>query len=83
MNYELEIKSPRPYFAEIPYYLWGAVNYDSEGDCKYPTDTDWTWLELTNRETDEFLEITSDEDRWYVSGQGTAAARAARSSGPA
>jgi hypothetical protein len=42
---------PLPFFAEYPYYLWGEVNYDSEGDCKRPTDRAWTRLELANRAT--------------------------------
>lgn len=78
MQYELRIEVPRPYFAELPYYLWGTVNYDSEGDCKYPTDTDWTWLELTHRETDESLEIFGNGgNRWNISGTDPTAARAA------
>lgn len=76
MEYSLIIKSPRPYFAEVPYYLWGTVNYDSEGDCKCPTDTEWTWLQLTHRDTDEALEITGNGDIWRVSGEDPVAARA-------
>jgi hypothetical protein len=37
-TFDLFITDPRPYFAEIPYALWGEVNYDSEGDCGRPTD---------------------------------------------
>ena len=70
MEYELTIKMPRPYFEEMPYYMWGTVNYDSEGDCKRPTDTEWTFLELTNRETKETLEITSREDALGVDALG-------------
>lgn len=73
-THRLRLDSPRPYFAEVPYYLWGQVNYDSEGDCKSPTDRKWTWLELTNRETRERLEITSQEDTWEVSGTNPCAA---------
>lgn len=27
----LHLTSPRPCFAELPYYVWGQVNYDSDG----------------------------------------------------
>jgi hypothetical protein len=50
-------RSLLPFFAEYPYFLWGEVNYDSEGDCEHPTDRTWEWLVLTNRETEEALEI--------------------------
>lgn len=57
MKYTLSINKPKPYFAEIPYYLWGAVNYGSDGDCSHPTSQEWTYLELTNRDTGEILKI--------------------------
>jgi hypothetical protein len=57
MRYKLTIKQSRPFFAEIPYYIWGEINYDSEGDCKYPTDRTWTWICLTNRENSETMKI--------------------------
>lgn len=60
-QYRIEITSPRPYFAEVPYYLWGEVNYDSEGDCKRPTDRLWSWFQLTNRETREAVDIAGKE----------------------
>lgn len=50
-TYQFLLHAPRPYFAEIPYALWGEVNYDSEGDCRRPTDQEWTSLELTHRDT--------------------------------
>ena len=62
----LEIENPRPYFAELPYFLWGEVNYDSDGDCSCPTARDWTCLQLTHRGTDEIVEITSTESSWKV-----------------
>jgi hypothetical protein len=77
VTHRIRLGTPRPFFAEVPYYLWGQVNYDSEGDCKSPTDRNWTWLELTNRETRERLEITSQADAWEVSGEDPSAARAA------
>ena len=76
-THRLRFDSPRPFFAEVPYYLWGQINYDSEGNCKSPTDRTWTWLELTNRQTRERLEITGQADTWEVSGEAPAAARAA------
>ncbi|MEO8701373.1 MAG: hypothetical protein ABI867_15100 [Kofleriaceae bacterium] len=60
---------PLPFFAEVPYYLWGEVNYDSDGDCKRPTDRAWSYLALENRESGERLllelaggELTLDGD---------------------
>lgn len=77
ITHRLRSGTPRPFFAEIPYYLWGQVSYDSDGDCTSPTDRSWTWLVLTNRETRERLEITSQEDTWEVSGEDPCAARTA------
>jgi hypothetical protein len=71
------LTQPRPFFAEVPYYLWGQVNYDSEGDCRSPTDRSWTWLDLTNRQTREHLQITSQADTWQVAAEEPLAARAA------
>ena len=76
-TYQLEITRPRPYFAELPYYIWGQVNYDSEGDCKGPTDRQWHWIELTHREIDEHLTVSSENDIWTVDGPDPTAARLA------
>lgn len=76
-EYKLRITNDRPFFAELPYYVWGQVNYDSEGDCKTPLDRNWTWMELTHRETDEHLDIVSDGDEWTILGPDPAAARIA------
>jgi hypothetical protein len=75
--YRLRLTEQRPFFAEVPYYLWGQVNYDSEGDCRSPTDRDWVWLALTNRETQEELKIAEREGTWEVCGEDPLAARAA------
>lgn len=76
-TYRLRITEPRPYFAEVPYYLWGQVNYDSNGNCASPTDQMWTELDLSNRETDEHVEIMHRDDVWEVVGDDPVAARAA------
>lgn len=76
-TYQLEITQPRPYFAELPYYIWGQVNYDSEGDCKCPTDRQWHWIELTHRETDEHLTVSGESHVWTVAGPDPTAARLA------
>jgi hypothetical protein len=73
----IRLTGPRPFFAEVPYYLWGEVNYDSEGDCKSPTDRNWTWLELENRETRESLDVVKKDDAWEVTGADPLAARCA------
>lgn len=51
MEIALKIPKLRPYFAEVPYYLWGATNYDSYGNCRRPTDQKWTHLIVRNRWT--------------------------------
>ena len=76
-RYTLHISRPRPYFAELPYYVWGQVNYDSDGDCKTPLDRNWTWMELTHRDTNEHIEISSNQSRWEVAGDDPAARRVA------
>ena len=68
MKVKLRIATPMPYFAELPYYLWGEVNYDSEGDCKRPTDQQWTWLEIENRESNEYVSIERTDSEATVSG---------------
>ncbi len=64
---------PLPYFAEYPYFIWGDVDYDSEGDCERPTDRRWPWLWLMHRDTEEIIEIGRPEDdpesRYEVTGQ--------------
>jgi hypothetical protein len=39
-THRLRLPGPRPFFAEVPYYLWGQVNNDSAGNCKSPMDRD-------------------------------------------
>jgi hypothetical protein len=59
-QHSLKVKlgnAPLPFFAEYPYFLWGEVNYDSEGDCKKPTDRGWTSLYLAHRNENHQLEI--------------------------
>jgi hypothetical protein len=75
--YHLQLDLPRPYFAEIPYYLWGHANYDSEGDCKKPTDRQWTWLYLQHRRTKEIIEIHRKNEAWVVEGSAETAGRLA------
>jgi len=75
-TYQLTIVAPRPFFAELPYYLWGEVNYDSEGDCERPTDRSWFWLYLENRNSEETLEMSSDANLWKIEGPDPAAAQA-------
>jgi hypothetical protein len=52
----------RPYFAEVPYFVWGAVDYASSGDAQTPTDREWRELGLVNRETGEILEMAPVPD---------------------
>jgi len=63
---KIEIEKERPYFAEFAYYLWGEVNYDSEGDCDYPTDKNWNYLYVQNRETGETIEIIGQDTIFEV-----------------
>jgi hypothetical protein len=56
----LQVRSgshPLPYFTEYPYFVWGEVDYDSNGDCRQPTDREWSWLALSRRGAGERLEI--------------------------
>jgi len=76
-TYCLQLDRPRPFFAEIPYYLWGQVNYDSEGDCKQPTDRQWTWIYLQHRRTREVIELKQVEGAWLAEGNDATAARLA------
>src|SRR5262245_29193588 len=69
-------RAPLPFFAEYPYYLWGEVNYDSEGNCAKPTDRAWTSLELKNRETRERLTIEVAGGSLVFEGDSAAAAAA-------
>ncbi len=64
---DCSISTPMPFFAELPYYLWGQVNYDSEGDCKRPTDQDWSWIYLGNRDTHEEVSIHRQGDGCRIS----------------
>jgi hypothetical protein len=67
VSYRLHLDGLRPFFAEIPYYAWGEVNYDSMGDCKRPTDREWTWAYFQHRDTKEHLTISHQAvDEWVV-----------------
>ena len=74
--HEFTISSAPPYFAELPYYLWGSANYDSEGDCERPTDRSWTWMELERRVARHHLRIASDDSRWKCESEEPWASRA-------
>ncbi len=77
-EYKLSISAPRPYFAEIPYALWGEVNYDSDGNCQRPTDREWTHLEVMQRGTREHLIIMGSGKEFSVQSKNRSlAARAA------
>lgn len=66
MKIDLIVQKPRPYFAELPYYLWGEVNYNSEGDCRRPTDQEWTWIAVTNRTTREEVSVTGEPAKFAI-----------------
>jgi hypothetical protein len=77
-TYSIALAAPRPYFAELPHALWGQVNYDSEGDCERPTDRNWSWLDLTQRDTGERVDISATSGIFAVtSASRELAARAA------
>jgi hypothetical protein len=77
-EYKLTVTTPRPYFAEFPYALWGEVNYDSDGDCRRPTDREWTQLEIMHRGTRERLVITGSGQEFSIKAKDRSlAARAA------
>ena len=68
-NENCSVSLPMPYFAEAPHYLWGQINYDSEGDCDRPTDRTWTWLYLANRDTGEEVSIQRVEENCTISSE--------------
>lgn len=72
-----QLLQPRPYFAELPYYLWGQVNYDSDGDCKNPTDRQWTWMYLQHRGTREVVKVKQENGDCLVEGDDQTTARLA------
>ena len=76
-TYHLQIAEQRPFFAELPYYLWGEVNYDSDGDCARPTDCNWTHMYVKNRDTGDVVEFGSEGTDWTVSGPEPHAQKAA------
>jgi hypothetical protein len=76
-RHPMTIEGPRPYFAELPYYLWGEANYDSNGNCLFPTDKDWTFLLLENRETRARVLIIQEQNAWCVEGTEPEASRTA------
>jgi hypothetical protein len=81
MTVRLKVEQPRPYFAEVPYYLWGQVNYDSEGNCRRPTDRDWTDYYLQNRTTGEtvvFKAADATPGVLEITGEALLTGRAAR-----
>src|SRR5690349_15495894 len=47
-----------PYFAEVPAFCWGNVDYTFETDAAYPTDREWRRLALVNRATGGRVSIT-------------------------
>jgi hypothetical protein len=43
-------EGPRPEVTALAAELWGAdVDFDSDGNCAFPSDTNWTELTLENR----------------------------------
>jgi len=67
---------PLPFFAEYPYYVWGEVNYKSEGNCQRPTDRAWTELAIKNRDSGESLAIAVRDGEIEIDGPSAALAAA-------
>jgi hypothetical protein len=77
-TYLLLINQLRPFFPELPYALWGEVNYDSEGDCDRPTDRQWHSFYLKHRTTNATVQIDGSEAEFEVrASESITAARAA------
>jgi hypothetical protein len=55
----VRIGGPRPPYDKLAKYLWGAVDFDSDGDSVEPGSTNWTELTLINRQ-DETQRIDVD-----------------------
>lgn len=66
MIIKLTIHKLRPYFAEVPYYLWGEVDYKSDGNCRRPTDQRWTLLDLMNRVNHEWVTIEGSRSNFTI-----------------
>jgi hypothetical protein len=51
--------NPRPDFWSVAVFLWGEQHdFDSDGDCLYPADRNWTELTLDSRERkDERIDV--------------------------
>lgn len=74
----VQVGGLRAYFAELPYYLWGQVNYNSEGDCRTPRDRQWTTLAVQRRGSDECVDIRiSDKGEARIEGSEDIIARTA------
>lgn len=49
---------PRPPFSSIANYLWGEMDFDSDGNSNHANDSQWTELTIERRSTDsERLDI--------------------------
>ncbi len=71
MNYKVKIiKGPGPFpdFRQIADMLWGYdVEYDSDGNCEYPADRNWTELYIKRRPSDKyFIDIYSDTETTII-----------------
>ena len=62
-----------PYFAVLPYYLWGEVNYNSDGDCLNPLDRMWTYLDVYDRSNKSnyfVINVIKNRTKLIVKGDG-------------
>jgi len=58
--YHLISPGPRPPFYKVAEHLWGACNFDSDGDSYDPETTNWTELTVALRDQKG---RTNDNDR--------------------
>lgn len=49
-SFFIRTPKPRPYFGSVAAFLWGDdADFDSEGDCLFSNDRNWTELTATKR----------------------------------
>jgi hypothetical protein len=58
-EFRVEVRGPRPPFAELAEHLWGAaVDFDSDGNSASAEDTNWTQLTISKRpECEERVDV--------------------------
>ena len=60
----VEHKPPLPDFRVVVSFLWGGAHpVDTEGDCRWPADRDWTELHVRSRTTNQVVDVLPADGR--------------------